>query len=496
MAKYIPRVLICGNVEEFRKKIGDKPAEIVGQIIFEKIGDDVKLFFGEHDLTSEDINQILDSTAEYLIFTDALEFYFYLRKFPLNRQVISAEVFAKKIYDGFFTLNTFEILGYLLSREKFSGNILDFDCFFARIDMHIRGKLEFNIDCLGKNLYPIMDNVYNKIYRSFDECKFHLFDAIILTKERLPIEFIDVLLETESLTEKILVFVRKNSSLEVWLNKNQNIFARIESFKAISGTWYAIEKNISPVDIGIYVVTHKDAKLSTLPEGYKFIHAGHALTKKDFGYSGDDIGDNISYLNKFLDETTVLYWIWKNTTHTHTGIVHYRRFFTADENQKNFDVEKILSAAEILKILSEYDIIVVQEGFYARSQRDLMILSTGQPDLVRVAEEIFRKYLAKAQPDYLDAFDDVMNGYALFTYGIHITRRNIFNAYCEWLFSFVIDATEEIIDKIKINGKGLGEMSHDYSRIAGFFCERMLTIWLLKNHLRIKMLPEMYREGV
>ena len=146
--------------------------------------------------------------------------------------------------------------------------------------------------------------------------------------------------------------------------------------------------------------------------------------------------------------------------------------------------------------MSEYDIIVNREGMTDRSQRDMVILSTGQPDLVRITEKIIRKHLAEKQPDYLEAFDDVMTGIALFSGGMHVTRRNIFNAYCEWLFSFLIDATEEIRDKIQIGNKTLEEMGHDYSRVIGFFAERMLTIWLMKNHLLIKELPIMYREGV
>ena len=90
MAIYVPRVLVCGNIEEFRKKIGDKSVEVVGQIIFEKKEEDVKLFFGEKILTSEDISKILDGAAEYLIFTDALEFCFYLFLSKLLREKITA----------------------------------------------------------------------------------------------------------------------------------------------------------------------------------------------------------------------------------------------------------------------------------------------------------------------------------------------------------------------------------------------------------------------
>ena len=478
MATYVPRVVVCGNVEAFQKKIGDKPAEVIGQINFSELD---KFQFG---------------AAEYLIFTDDLELYNYLEKFPKHWQVMSAEGFAKINPDGFFSYEIFGFIINLLNQKNFSGRVLDFDCFFGKSNFHTRGYLKVELEGFAENLYPIHENLYGKIYRAFDEIKFHHFDALILSKERSPEEFIDALIETDALTEKIFAFVRKNSSLEKFLAANENIFAAIEKFKTANGAWYQIEKIMPPADLKVYVVTHKDAKLSTLPEGYKFIHAGHTLAKNNFGYAGDDTGDNISQLNPFLDEVTALYWIWKNTTHTHTGFVHYRRFFTSDKNQTTFDAEKILSAEEILSILRDYDIIVQTEDLYNRTQREMMIYSTGQPDLVKVAEKIVRKHLARTHPDYLDTFDDVINGFTLFAAAVHVTRRNIFNAYCEWLFSFIIDATEEIRDKVEILGKSLSEMGHAYSRVAGFFCERLFTVWLMKNHLRIKTLPIMYRRDV
>ena len=128
MATYVPRVLVCGNVEVFNEKIG-KPAEVVGQINFMKSGDDVKLFFGERDLNGEDIKNLLDGAAEYLIFTDDFELYNYLEKFPKNRQVMSAEAFAKINSDGFFSYDMFKVFIGLLNQKNFSGRVLDFDCF-------------------------------------------------------------------------------------------------------------------------------------------------------------------------------------------------------------------------------------------------------------------------------------------------------------------------------------------------------------------------------
>ena len=507
MANYVPRVLLCGDAAQFKQTIGNKPAEIVGQITFKRAGDEAQLFFDGRPLTSESLKRLLNGAAEFLIFTDPLELRDCLETFPLNTQVLSAVTFAKKIRDGFFSYETLLFLRELLRQKNFPGRVLDFDCYFAHSDFRTRFDLDVKLDCVAENfggvLFPIMENLYGKIYRTFDACRYHIFGAVILTAERSPEEFIDALIKIDSLSENILAFVRRGSALENWLAANENIFAQVESFDVRNGAWSLIKKFVPPADVGVYVVTHKDVQLAALPEGYKIIHAGHERAQQDFGYAGDDTGDNISQLNRYLDEITALYWLWKNTAHTHTGIVHYRRFFTSNVVQtdlinanQDFDATKILSAAEIQQILRDHDIILNTEFIGDRNQLELMLYSTGQPDLVRVSEKIVRKHLAAAQPDYLDAYDAVMNGFIFFICGIFITRRNILDAYCKWLFSFVLDATIEIRDNIILGGQKLEDVPHVYSRMMSYFSERMLTIWLTKNHLRIKTLPIMYREDV
>ena len=501
MATYVPRVLICGDAEEFKKIIGDKPVKVVGQIFFRQAGDEAQIFFNGQALDDETIRYLPGDFAEYLLFTDALTFNKFLETFPLNIRAMSARAFAEKNFDGFYAIETFVSLRKVLN-ENFSGHVLDFDRFFVKTDFHASPELNMPIDCVGENIFPIMQNVYDKIFRTFDECKYHTFDAIILSKERTPDEFVDTLIKIDAMSKNILAFVRHGSDLERRLISLQKIFEHVTAFRTQNGSWCLLKKNMPPTDVGVYIVTHKDVQLAALPEGYKIIHAGHVNAKENFGYLGDDTGDNISALNRYLDETTALYWLWKNTSHKIIGLCHYRRFLTTHfqagrvSNRYLFDAEKILSAQEILKLLDEYDIIVHTEMPKTRTQRELMLYSTRHPELVVTAEEFVRKHLSRVQPEYLDAFDAVMNSYVFFAYGIHITRRNIFDDYCAWLFSFMIDATIDFRDSVTLGGHKLSEVPHEYSRIMSFFAERMLTVWLMKNHLRIKTLPIMFRDDI
>ena len=60
----------------------------------------------------------------------------------------------------------------------------------------------------------------------------------------------------------------------------------------------------------IYTMTHK--KFTPLSDKlYVPLHVGRACGE-DFGYQGDDTGEQISALNCYYSELTGFYWIWKN----------------------------------------------------------------------------------------------------------------------------------------------------------------------------------------
>ena len=210
---------------------------------------------------------------------------------------------------------------------------------------------------------------------------------------------------------------------------------------------------------------------------------------EDLGYLGDDTGDNISRLNLYINEITALYWFWKNTAHEIVGLCHYRRFFT-EANNLTFAYEKILTRDAALKLLSRYDIILTTLSCEMIIQRELIQNDCGK-QLATIGEQILRKHMLKAQPDYIDAFDAVMSSMTFYKCNMFVARRNIFDAYCKWLFSFFIDATEDVLRMADF-----GKLPVSMRRIMGFFSERMMTVWLIKNRLRIKELDFMFINGI
>ena len=492
---FIPRILLCGNVKNFL----DLKVQIVGKISFRgaaergefivptnaAAADNFKLaegsfriFFNGEEISVDTLKKFLDGAADYIVIESHDEYLFRFRELyalGLIDRVITVPTLLNYASENFFALNNAVQIFNLIRGLR----VLDADAFFARNDYYMFPDLNHKI----AGIVPVVENLYGKIYSSLAECRFKNFDAVLLTAERSPEEFIDALIETDALSENIFAFVRKNSALEKFLSANENSFEKISTFPAVNGNWLLIKKFVRD-DFKIYIVTHKDAKLSALPEGYEIIHAGHAQAKEDFGYLGDDSGDNISRFNRYLNEITALYWIWRNTAHAIVGLCHYRRFFTADG-------ENFLTEAQARELLRGCDVIVVRGNFFALTQRELKSLVCGG-DLNAFVEKIFREHISRKQPDYLDAFDYISNSRAEFMYEMFITRRKIFDAYCEWLFSFVIDVTEEVLARTNLAAI---DNPRKY-RAVGLVCERLMTVWLAKNNLRLKSLPIIFRENV
>ena len=523
---YVPRILLCGDLNSFAAAATDMKFELVGEISFTGAAErgenflfasdadcetyqpkDFRIFLNGEEISISALRKILNGTADYIVFDNSVEFigrYNELYALKILEQSITRETLFRQARRNFYSYTNFPTLVNLFREKNFS-RLFDLDGFFAESGFDMLPDFFPTTDTLGKALSAdsrknfVDENFYRRIYASLDECRFKFYDAILIG-ERSPENFIDAIISTDGLSENVLTFARKNSVLESWLVVNKNVFEKISVSPATNGNWYLLKKRVPPKTFCIYVVTHKDVKLSTLPDGYKIIHAGHALATEDFGYLGDDTGDNISKLNRYLNEATALYWMWKNSSDYFIGLNHYRRFFTTKKNavrkptesaNMKFHPEDILSKDAALKILEDFDIIVA-DNVLARVSVSCWQMFLSGDDLEKFVERIFKKHLADKQPNYLDAFDKVANSFTSFQYEVFVTRRPIFDAYCEWLFSFLTDVTNEVFARTNIEQI---DNPRKY-RILSFFTERMLNVWLTKNPLKIKRLPVMFRRDV
>lgn len=231
----------------------------------------------------------------------------------------------------------------------------------------------------------------------------------------------------------------------------------------------------------MYMVTHKKIhnRFDERARKMSIIYAG-INGRENYGYLRDDIGDNISALNPWINECTALYWIWKHSCYDYIGLCHYRRLFLYNDDVTG-GVNNILWPSEAMNYLRYYDIIVARiHGNYEENGVLNTLAYKVESKAITNGLKIVRNLLEERQPEYVTTFNNVLHGVAIFPCNMFVTSRTIFNDYCEWLFSFIIDAAKAF---------DISDYDEYSKRVIGFIAERMLTVWLLKHNLKIKELP-------
>ena len=223
----------------------------------------------------------------------------------------------------------------------------------------------------------------------------------------------------------------------------------------------------------IYVITHKDVELD-LPKKYTLLKVGNNdCSRYDFC---DSTGENISDKNFSFCELTGLYWIWKNQKDENVvGLVHYRRFFVKRiHNRIVYKLPfklRLLSHRKINKILKAYDIILPDKINFDISIKEQYAMYHYEKDM-----DIIRSIIAEKYPDYITAFDTVMNGNVVSTCNMFVSNFDTLNDYCTWLFDVLFEA-ERLID--------ISDYPSYQKRLFGFLSERLLNVYCVHNKLRV-----------
>ena len=174
--------------------------------------------------------------------------------------------------------------------------------------------------------------------------------------------------------------------------------------------------------VTIFTMTHKKFKE---PEDaiYVPLHVGRACSG-DYGYAGDDTGDNISAKNCYYGELTGVYWVWKNVRTTdYVGICHYRRYLINEAS--SVKTSSIFTEPQLEKLLSDYDIITTKLLTLTCSYYDGFQENHHIKDLDTTAQVLKEKY-----PAYADTFETLVHGPHTYFGNIFIMRKDIFYNYC------------------------------------------------------------------
>jgi len=229
--------------------------------------------------------------------------------------------------------------------------------------------------------------------------------------------------------------------------------------------------------MSIYVITHKDYEFPD-SDLYKPLVVGKAINNVDLaGHSSavyDNTNDNISYKNKEYCELTGMYWLWKNCNDKFIGICHYRRHFSSNEKECVLKGKNIIGNNELTVLLEQYDIIVPK----GMSLMKGTVFS--QYSKIHYIRDLFllRDCISKTNSDYIQSFEKVMNQSILHPFNMVITRKNIFDEYCNWLFSTLFDYESKI---------DISTYNNYQKRLYGFLAERLFTVWLFHNHNRFSI---------
>lgn len=209
--------------------------------------------------------------------------------------------------------------------------------------------------------------------------------------------------------------------------------------------------------------SHVDKVISSKLTQYDWetpIQVGTALTNQRICELCDNAGENISVKNKEYCELTALYWIWKNDSSKYAGLCHYRRHFDLNEELLN----------EIA--VSDIDVVLTVPILNYPSVREMYL-----HDHLEADWDVMMEAIEKLHPKYKESAEKLQEGVYYYGYNMFIAKKEILDAYCQWLFPVLFYCEERCGHKEDIY----------QNRYIGFLAERLLSIYFLHNESKYKI---------
>ncbi len=242
----------------------------------------------------------------------------------------------------------------------------------------------------------------------------------------------------------------------------------------------------------LYTVCHKPFFVPS----HQYIQAvwvGNNKELKSTSDLSDDSGDNISHLNEFFCELTVLYWVWKNLSKQpdeYWGLCHYRRYFTdksrpfsfshfpinrqSNEKQMLHWVHPSLDKS-ITKELVNADVLLTYPVNVSLKRK--VITSIYQQYISEHSKEewdLLQQVITEKYPDYIPSLIAMSAQTKMCIANMMVARSSIWNNYLPWLFDIVF----ELHSRMKYT-------DDVYQRRAiGFIAERLMNLYVQHNQLK------------
>lgn len=237
--------------------------------------------------------------------------------------------------------------------------------------------------------------------------------------------------------------------------------------------------------VRIYVITHKETRRVTPSPTYKRLFVGAALHEPPSrGYLRDNEGgDGISAKNQTFCELTGLYWIWKHSRAKFAGLVHYRRYLFGEacperRHSKLPAAPFLLEAGEVKRILTDEKKDIILPEQYLLNEYTVY---THYKTFHHIGDLMCcRQIISEHCPEYLPAFDEVMEWKKIYHANMMVTSKERFDDYCAWLFDILFEAERRI---------DISEYDDYQKRIFGFLSERLLNVWVRHHGLKVQTRP-------
>jgi len=236
----------------------------------------------------------------------------------------------------------------------------------------------------------------------------------------------------------------------------------------------------------IFIATHKSASFVSDNDGvYQPLQVGRAVMlerSKDREQSaacnlnsclticGDDTGDNISHLNRYLNELTGHYWVWKNfdlRSVEFIGFCHYRRYFLFDQAGQrpttrwlpcsdyyvfdfiDPDVAHLASATRLNDLLSMSDLIAPKK--YDTRHLDPSVTSCRSRFIVMghcgsLYDAMFAE-VATRHPSFNIELAELSRSALHYHGNMFVMRSQDFQEYCDFIFPVLFGLTKRIQDE-------------------------------------------------
>ncbi|MDR3289748.1 MAG: DUF4422 domain-containing protein [Rickettsiales bacterium] len=234
-------------------------------------------------------------------------------------------------------------------------------------------------------------------------------------------------------------------------------------------------------NIKIFVSYHKPYTLWQHPYLIP-IHLGKAVADREYNTSSskgkntaiqlkwlkdnikiaDNIGKNISLLNREFGEMTGVFWVWKHYEEignpSHVGFFQYGKLIELD----------------VVNEATNYD-MVIPKKFPTREGFDVKTTYKNSPvlqklDYFQYIENVIKKVYPEQFEDYLEMIKQ-NNLYLLGN--INIMKKEVFFEYCEWIFPILFELERELL-KIDIEKRDLRDIAYITELLHGMFFDRKI----------------------